>query len=83
MAMTGNFHWKNSLDKLGSESCKPGQRKQSQNLRLFASGKRGTKKVHVFKAWKQIVEAPKNRPSWMPEKINKPFVKKRKIETIE
>ena len=44
---------------------------------------RGTKKVHVFKAWKQIVEAPKNRPSWMPEKINKPFVKKEKIETIE
>ena len=44
---------------------------------------RGTKKVHVFKAWKQIVEAPKNRPGWMPEKINKPFVKKEKIETVE
>ena len=44
---------------------------------------RGTKKVHVFKAWKQIVEAPKNRPDWMPEKINKPFVKKEKTETIE
>ncbi len=44
---------------------------------------RGTNKVHVFKAWKQIVEAPKNRPAWMPEKINKPFVKKEKVETIE
>jgi hypothetical protein len=44
---------------------------------------RGTKKVHVFKAWKQIVKAPENRPSWMPEKINKPFVKKEKIEQIE
>ena len=44
---------------------------------------RGTKKVHVFKAWKQIVEPPKNKPSWMPEKISKPFVKKKKIETIE
>jgi hypothetical protein len=44
---------------------------------------RGTKKVHVFKAWKQHVKAPENRPSWMPEKINKPFVKKEKIETIE
>ena len=44
---------------------------------------RGTKKVHVFKSWKQLVEAPKNKPSWMPEKINKPFVKKEKIETIE
>jgi len=44
---------------------------------------RGTKKVHIFKAWKQVVKAPENRPSWMPEKISKPFVKKEKIETIE
>jgi hypothetical protein len=44
---------------------------------------RGTKKVHIFKAWKQTVKAPENRPGWMPEKINKPFVKKEKIETIE
>ncbi|MDD3041778.1 MAG: non-histone chromosomal MC1 family protein [Methanosarcinaceae archaeon] len=44
---------------------------------------RGTKKVHVFKAWKEFVEAPKNRPNWMPEKISKPFVKKEKIEKIE
>lgn len=43
---------------------------------------RGTKKVHIFKAWKEIVEAPKNRPSWLPDKINKPFVKKEKIEII-
>ena len=44
---------------------------------------RGTKKVHVFKGWKETVNAPENRPSWMPEKIDKPFVKKEKIETIE
>ena len=44
---------------------------------------RGTKKVHVFKAWKETVKAPENRPSWMPEKINKPFVKKEKVERIE
>jgi hypothetical protein len=44
---------------------------------------RGTKKVHVFKAWKHVVAAPKNKPSWMPEKISKPFVKKDKIEKIE
>jgi hypothetical protein len=68
------------------------------NFRIFCNGtgegtkskpeiirlrERGTKKVHIFKAWKQIVKAPKNRPSWMPEKISKPFVKKEKIETIE
>lgn len=44
---------------------------------------RGTKKVHVFTAWKQIIKAPKNKPAWMSEKISKPFVKKEKIETIE
>jgi hypothetical protein len=44
---------------------------------------RGTKKIHVFKAWKQVVAAPKNKPEWMPDKISKPFVKKEKIETIE
>jgi len=44
---------------------------------------RGTKKVHVFKAWKEIVKAPENRPGWMPEEISKPFVKKEKIENIE
>jgi hypothetical protein len=44
---------------------------------------RGTKKVHIFKGWKEIVEDPKNRPDWMPEKISKPFVKKEEIENIE
>jgi hypothetical protein len=44
---------------------------------------RGTKKVHVFKGWREQVKAPENRPSWMPEKIFKPFVKKEKIESIE
>jgi Non-histone chromosomal protein MC1 len=44
---------------------------------------RGTKKVHVFKGWREQVNAPEKRPSWMPEKIFKPFVKKEKIETLE
>jgi hypothetical protein len=44
---------------------------------------RGTKKVHVFKGWREHVNALENRPSWMPEKIWKPFVKKEKIKTIE
>lgn len=43
---------------------------------------RGTKKVHIFKAWKQLVTAPKDRPGWMPEEISKPFVKKEKIEKL-
>ena len=43
---------------------------------------RGTKKVHVFKAWRKVVKAPEKKPSWMPDKINKPFVKKERIEEL-
>jgi hypothetical protein len=57
-----------------------GTKTKPETIRLR---ERGTKKVHIFKAWKQVVKAPENRPSWMPEKISKPFVKKDKIETIE
>jgi hypothetical protein len=41
---------------------------------------RGTKKVHIFKGWKELVSAPKNKPKWMPDKINKPNVKKIGVE---
>ena len=57
-----------------------GTKKKPVTIRLR---ERGTKKVHVFKGWREQVAAPENRPSWMPEKIFKPFVKKEKIETIE
>ena len=57
-----------------------GTKKKPETIRLR---ERGTKKVHIFKGWKEIIDAPKNKPSWMPDKINKPFVKKEKVETIE
>jgi len=57
-----------------------GTKKKPVTLRLR---ERGTKKVHVFKGWREHVKAPENRPSWMPEKIFKPFVKKEKVETLE
>jgi hypothetical protein len=44
---------------------------------------RGTKKVHIFKGWKELVSAPKNKPKWMPDKINKPNVKKIGIEKLK
>ncbi len=44
---------------------------------------RGAKKVHIFKGWKELANAPKNRPDWLPDKINKPFVKKVGIEKLE
>jgi hypothetical protein len=50
---------------------------------LIKLRERGTNKIHVFLAWKKFIDAPANRPAWMPEKINKPFVKKEKIDRIE
>ncbi len=44
---------------------------------------RGTKKIHIFQGWKEIVDAPKNKPKWMPDKINKPFVKKIGTDKVE
>jgi hypothetical protein len=44
---------------------------------------RGTKKVHIFKGWKALVSAPKNKPKWMPDKINKPNVKKAGVEKLK
>ncbi len=44
---------------------------------------RGSKKVHIYKGWKELVPAPKNKPKWMPDKINKPHIKKVGIETVE
>ncbi len=44
---------------------------------------KGTNKVHIFKGWKETVSAPKNKPSWMPEKINKPGVKKIGTERLQ
>jgi Non-histone chromosomal protein MC1 len=40
---------------------------------------RGTKKVHVFKAWKKLVNSPETRPTWLPAEIFKPFVRKVKM----
>ncbi|VVB84983.1 Chromosomal protein MC1 [uncultured archaeon] len=44
---------------------------------------RGTKKLHIYKGWRELVPAPKNKPKWMPDKINKPNVKKVGIEKLK
>ena len=44
---------------------------------------RGTKKMHIYKGWREVVAAPKNNPKWMPDKINKPNVKKVGIEKLK
>lgn len=43
----------------------------------------GTKKVHIYKGWRETVRAPEDKPEWLPEKINMPHVKKAGIETLK
>ncbi len=45
--------------------------------------KKRTKRVHIFKGWKELISAPKDKPAWMPNKINKPNVKKIGIERLK
>jgi len=55
-----------------------GTRKKPVEIKLRQRGTRN--KYHVYKAWKETVPAPKNKPTWMPDKISKPFVLKVGIE---
>ncbi len=57
-----------------------GTKAKPVEIRLRQSG---TKKVHIFKGWKEIVPAPKNKPAWMPDKINKPNVEKVGVRLCE
>ena len=44
---------------------------------------RGTKRVHVFTGGRERVDAPGNRPSWLPSQVWKPKVKKQGVEHIK
>ncbi|MDD2835490.1 MAG: non-histone chromosomal MC1 family protein [Methanothrix sp.] len=44
---------------------------------------RGTKKVHIFAGERVQVTKPKGAPTWMPDKIWKPKVKKMGVEKLE
>ena len=54
------------------------------NIRLRERGvrKKGKCKVHVFRGSVEIVDAPRNRPSWLPARVKKPKVKKVGIEWV-
>ena len=43
---------------------------------------RGTNRVHVFSGERVQVDAPKNRPKWLPEKVWKAVVKKKGVERV-
>jgi hypothetical protein len=44
---------------------------------------RGTKRVHVFTGERVEVDKPKSAPTWMPDKIWKPKVKKVGLEYLD
>ena len=43
---------------------------------------RGTKRVHVFKGWTEMVNKTANGPAWLPDKVKKANVKKIGIEHL-
>jgi hypothetical protein len=43
---------------------------------------RGTNRVHVFKGWREQVDAPSGAPSWLGGKVWKSNVKKLGVEKI-
>ncbi len=43
---------------------------------------RGTNRVHVFKGWVEVVDAPADRPSWLPAKVKKSNVKKQGVQHL-
>ena len=49
------------------------------NIRLR---ERGTNRVHVFEGWVKMIDAPANKPSWLPARVKKPNVKKQGVEHI-
>jgi len=57
-----------------------------KDIRLRERGRRnkdGTYTIHIFKGSYKEVDAPANRPSWLPAKIKKPVVSKVGIEKVK
>lgn len=55
------------------------------SIRLRQRGRKnadGTISVHVFKGSRDKVDAPANRPDWLPAKVWRPIVSKQKVERL-
>ena len=51
-------------------------------LRERGVRKKGKCKVHVFEGGVKMVDAPANKPAWLPDQVKKPWVKKKGIEWV-
>ncbi len=56
-----------------------------KDIRLRERGRRNRDKtytIHVFSGDVKTVDAPEKRPSWLPSRIKKAFVRKKGIEKV-
>ncbi|MBN1897010.1 MAG: chromosomal protein MC1 [Candidatus Aenigmarchaeota archaeon] len=56
------------------------------DIKLRERGRRnkdGTYTIHRFKGSVKVINAPANRPSWLPAKVKKPVVKKSGVERVK
>ncbi|HEX55519.1 MAG: chromosomal protein MC1 [Candidatus Altiarchaeales archaeon] len=57
-----------------------------KDIKLRERGRRnkdGSYSIHVFEGSYKVVDAPANRPSWLPEKVKKPVVKKVCVKRVK
>jgi len=56
------------------------------DINLRERGRRnkdGTYSIHMFSGNIATVDAPANRPSWLPAKVKKPIVKKKGVKRVK
>ena len=56
------------------------------DIKLRERGRRnkdGTYTVHNFKGSVKVIDAPVNRPSWLPAKVKKPVVRKSGVDRVK
>jgi len=57
-----------------------------KRIELRERGRRnrdGTISIHIFDGKREVVNAPANRPSWLPARVKKPIVRKVEVRRIE
>ena len=56
------------------------------DIKLRERGRRnkdGTYTIHKFKGSVKVINAPENRPEWLPAKVKKPSVKKSGVDRVK
>ena len=56
------------------------------DVKLRERGRRnkdGTYTIHKFKGSVKVIDAPSNRPSWLPARVKKPIVRKVGVDRVK